>query len=76
MALKDTVFFICMNLVNKHCIMRFKLEINLGRIYVFSFISMFYTVDPKKKEKPRKKAPLNRGKHSLDKIFASWYFSN
>ena len=37
---------------------------------------MFYTVDPKKKEKPRKKPPLSRGKHSRDKIFASGYFSN
>ena len=37
---------------------------------------MFYTVDPKKKEKERKKAPLSRGKHSRDKIFALWYFAN
>ena len=37
---------------------------------------MFHTVDPKKKEKERKKAPLSRGKHSRDKIFALWYFAN
>lgn len=37
---------------------------------------MFYTVDPKKKEKERKKAPLSRGKHSRDKILALCYFAN